>query len=717
MIVPVLCMANYGAVKKWSALASTIGLSGGSDTRGIAFNPATGNVILGEDDGNDLAILDADTGTSIGAIINADTGDGTVDPFKVACSSDGYIYTFGFAASVKLVGTEATSDASGSPVLFQAGSSGSCRSGYVTGSHTAGTATVVLDRGGTCYVYQNSGGAPGTYTQQTSFATGFGIECQSTFITSDLTEIYVFKQGTAVKKFTGDGTPSNGYTEQSFSTNWRQTWRYDFQIYEAEGIGVGASGHNTPPPYSYFTMYELASGAGVGAGLWTEDGEFNNGAGACCIDQATGNVYACGAGVAYGFHILNENLKINELQWDDYSGDDKEFIEIYGPAGFDLTGWTIDGITGSTGAVYDTANLSGTIPSDGFYVVSPFADCPNLDLQDMTSIQNGEPDALVLKDAEGYVVDAFGYEFYSAGAGALPAWSYEGDGMFGRVSNSGWDSNYWAVSRATDGYDTDNNDRDFVILPATPGVTNADPKGLLPTYQNNFNDAADTNYGDEWWGCFVDMTAKAPGGSGLPAASSPEGGNFGVAADTSGGGNMVCFMDKATTDVSIDCYVYLRDDLPTSADDIEEWKIALRGKVDAYAYNTNYNGATGLMWKFVCDDEASTLSLVERLGGVDTVHTEIPIYGSSYTGWQRLRLDCLGSTVMGVLGGNIGETAGDVKYIGAISNGFTVGGIGMGYREYLVDDAECLWLSVDAVNIKTEVGDVVPVELSVFKLE
>lgn len=410
-----------------------------------------------------------------------------------------------------------------------------------------------------------------------------------------------------------------------------------------------------------------------------------------------------------------DNVKINEIVWDDPSTDSEEFVEIYGPGGMDLTGWTLEFYNGNGGALYRSVPLTA-IPADGFLVVSPFANTM-VDIQDSgLSIQNGSPDAVVLKDADGYIVDALGYEFYSAGAGGLPGWAYE-VGMFGSVLGAGWGASDWSVARALDGYDTENNDRDFVIIPTTPGESNFKDGGLLPDYSNNFDDADGTNYGGEWWGTYVDMTAKAPGGSGLPATSSPQGGNFGCAADTSGGGNMVCFMDRATTDVSLDCYAYLRPDLPSASGDWEEWKIAVRGKVDASAYNTDWNGATGVMWKFTADDTASTLTLVERLNGVDTVHATFPIYGSSNTGWQRLRLDCNGDTIMGVIGGTVGSVSGNEKVLSTITQGFEVGAIGIGYREYLVDNAECAWLSIDALNISTLTSDVVPVELSVFSIE
>ena len=51
----------------------------------------------------------------------------------------------------------------------------------------------------------------------------------------------------------------------------------------------------------------------------------------------------------------------NELHYDNAGTDVGEAIEIAGPAGTDLTGWSIAHYNGNGGAVYRTTGLSGTI--------------------------------------------------------------------------------------------------------------------------------------------------------------------------------------------------------------------------------------------------------------------------------------------------------------------------------------------------------------------
>ena len=93
---------------------------------------------------------------------------------------------------------------------------------------------------------------------------------------------------------------------------------------------------------------------------------------------------------------------INEFHYDNNGSDTGEFVEIAGPAGFDLTGWQVIGYNGSGGGTYKTVNLSGTIPSqDGCMGTLGFA---------FTSMQNGSPDGLALIDDTGAVVEFISYE-------------------------------------------------------------------------------------------------------------------------------------------------------------------------------------------------------------------------------------------------------------------------------------------------------------------
>ena len=107
---------------------------------------------------------------------------------------------------------------------------------------------------------------------------------------------------------------------------------------------------------------------------------------------------------------------INELHYDNAGSDVDEGIEVAGPAGTDLTGWTIEKYNGSNGASYGTENLSGTIPDqDNGYGTLGFTS--------IGSFQNGAPDAIALVNDMGTVVQFISYE------GSLTAVGGPADGM------------------------------------------------------------------------------------------------------------------------------------------------------------------------------------------------------------------------------------------------------------------------------------------------
>jgi hypothetical protein len=103
---------------------------------------------------------------------------------------------------------------------------------------------------------------------------------------------------------------------------------------------------------------------------------------------------------------------INEIHYDNAGTDTGEAIEIAGPAGTDLTGWSIVRYNGANGLVYTTPTadpsgsdvLSGTIPNAGggygFVVINYL----------VNGIQNGDPDGIALVDNNSNVVQFLSYE-------------------------------------------------------------------------------------------------------------------------------------------------------------------------------------------------------------------------------------------------------------------------------------------------------------------
>jgi Secretion system C-terminal sorting domain/Lamin Tail Domain len=81
---------------------------------------------------------------------------------------------------------------------------------------------------------------------------------------------------------------------------------------------------------------------------------------------------------------------INEIHYDNSSSDVGEGVEVAGPAGTDLSTFTITRYNGSNGTAYGTTPLSGSIPDEGAgYGTIFFA---------ISGLQNGAPDGVALDD-------------------------------------------------------------------------------------------------------------------------------------------------------------------------------------------------------------------------------------------------------------------------------------------------------------------------------
>ncbi len=92
---------------------------------------------------------------------------------------------------------------------------------------------------------------------------------------------------------------------------------------------------------------------------------------------------------------------INEIHYDNAGADQDEFVEIAGPAGFDLSGWSLVLYNGNNGQEYNTVALSGSIDDEGTgYGALSFL---------IEGIQNGAPDGIVLAN-NGSVVQFLSYE-------------------------------------------------------------------------------------------------------------------------------------------------------------------------------------------------------------------------------------------------------------------------------------------------------------------
>lgn len=96
-----------------------------------------------------------------------------------------------------------------------------------------------------------------------------------------------------------------------------------------------------------------------------------------------------------------QTVFINEIHYDNDGADTGEFVEVAGPAGTDLSNWSILGYNGSNGTVYSTTNLSGSLDNEGAdYGALSFA---------IAGLQNGAPDGVALVN-NGSLVQFLCYE-------------------------------------------------------------------------------------------------------------------------------------------------------------------------------------------------------------------------------------------------------------------------------------------------------------------
>lgn len=98
------------------------------------------------------------------------------------------------------------------------------------------------------------------------------------------------------------------------------------------------------------------------------------------------------------------NTRFSEIHYDNFGTDVGEAIEIEGPGGADLTGWSVVLYNGNGGVSYNTRVLSGTIA----------ASCSGRGVAAVTypqdGIQNGSPDGFALINGTGQVVEFLSYE-------------------------------------------------------------------------------------------------------------------------------------------------------------------------------------------------------------------------------------------------------------------------------------------------------------------
>lgn len=95
-------------------------------------------------------------------------------------------------------------------------------------------------------------------------------------------------------------------------------------------------------------------------------------------------------------------VRLSELHYDNAGSDQDEQVEVEGPAGTDLGGWSLVLYNGNGGGVYGTIPLSG--------VITDLCDGRGVLAFPTPGLQNGAPDGLALVDGSGAVIEFLSYE-------------------------------------------------------------------------------------------------------------------------------------------------------------------------------------------------------------------------------------------------------------------------------------------------------------------
>lgn len=98
------------------------------------------------------------------------------------------------------------------------------------------------------------------------------------------------------------------------------------------------------------------------------------------------------------------SVYLSEIHYDNASTDTGEALEIEGPAGTSLSGWSVVLYNGSNGSSYNTRQLTVSIPATCGERGVVVLEYPS------NGIQNGAPDGVALVDATGAVVEFLSYE-------------------------------------------------------------------------------------------------------------------------------------------------------------------------------------------------------------------------------------------------------------------------------------------------------------------
>lgn len=230
-------------------------------------------------------------------------------------------------------------------------------------------------------------------------------------------------------------------------------------------------------------------------------------------------------------------LVINEIDFDDDEGDDREFVEIYnyGASTVNLDNVDLVLVNGNPPTapfIYQTFQLSSVslAPNDYWVVCGNAANVANCDQDvapDTNLIQNGDSNippangdaAALVVHGTSTIIDTVGYVFPVTG------WT-EGAG-FAPDDPATVPPPDYSINRCPDGIDTNDNAADFFVREISPGLANpctvTDPTGCAATFtticEGDSTDLSATSVYEVHW--FDDVCGGNEVGIGSPLTVSP----------------------------------------------------------------------------------------------------------------------------------------------------------------------------------------------------
>lgn len=423
--------------------------------------------------------------------------------------------------------------------------------------------------------------------------------------------------------------------------------------------------------------------------------------------------------------LATSQVVINEFQYDDESTDDREFVELYnaGTSAVDISGWTLEAYDENTPNAFYTIPPSTILAPGAFWVLGASTVANVNQVVGIQDLWQNDQETLELFDASHVRQDFVCYEVNKARF-VLPAYA-EGEGLWGNFQSNLHTSiieSSW--SRLRDGYDTNDNGRDFRIITQTPGASN-NRANLAPLFENFDAIAVDSPI-PNWGGSFkppfaidpTQLSAQNPN----PIPASPVGGNAMIMWDSVGGGNYSMLLSDVSDEIDFEAYVYF-DATPRPAGEYETWSLVVQGGSCSFhnhpdptgslggAVPFTANGNTGVGWIYHVTSSGGTLFLVDHNNGgwgataqsQPTILGQITITSGVNDGWQRLRLLATKNLAEGYFGGTLGQLDG-TRFAAPIVG--KPGGIAVGYRELMVNNGATRPFTADFVVVRTNTASV-----------